>query len=95
MAIHDTQPGDQRRGNPMPTNHDVRTRRHADSTQSITNKIDEDSGARVVTKDGQIIVYDVNDKASIVIGLVPEYSSEPLFIVAKSGYDVFTDILEI
>lgn len=94
MAIHDTDISGGT-SSPMPTNHDLKQQRSADSSSSITNKIDDDSGARVVTKDAQIIVYDADGKATIVMGLVPEYGSEPLFIVAKSGYDVFEDILEI
>lgn len=88
MAIHDTQPGDQRRGNPMPTNHDVRARRHADSTQSITNKIDEDTGSRIEWRDAAMVVRNADGVAKIYIGIPNEYSGDPIFAISKDGYDV-------
>lgn len=84
MAIYDT--NHQGEGRPNPTNHDVRIRRHADSTQSITNKLDEDTGARVETRDGYITVFDGTDNR-VIMGLLPD--GEYGIVVTKVGEDAF------
>lgn len=50
---------------------------------------------RMVFKNGLILTYDSNNKCSSVYGYIPELSTVPVFIIAKDGYDVFTDILGI
>ncbi len=50
---------------------------------------------RMAFKNGLIITYDDDNKASSVYGYIPSVSSVPVFIIAQSGYDVFTDVLGI
>lgn len=95
MAVHDVDTTSDNRTSASPLHHDVSSARKADGTQGVTQKVNDDTGPYVRTKDGQIVVYDTNNRAVIVMGIVPQYSDEPLFIVAKDGYDVFTDILEV
>jgi len=95
MALHDVDTKSDTRSNASVDKHDSLSERKADGTQGISQKIDTTEGPYVKTLNGQIVVYNSNDQAVIVMGIVPEYSDEPLFIVAKDGYDVFTDILEV
>lgn len=44
---------------------------------------------------GLIVTYDASNRVSSVYGYIPELSSIPVLITAKTGYDVFTDILGI
>ena len=50
---------------------------------------------RMVFKNGLILTYDSANRCSSVYGYVPEISTVPIFVIAKDGYDVFTDILGI
>lgn len=50
---------------------------------------------RMIFKNGLILTYDSQNRVSSVYGYVPEISSIPIFVIAKDGYDVFTDILGI
>jgi len=95
MSVHDVDMSSDSRTSATPLIHDALAERKADGTQGISQKIDTTEGPYVKTLNGQIVVYNSNDQAVIVMGIVPEYSDEPLFIVAKDGYDVFTDILEV
>lgn len=84
MAIHDVDLTG--KGSPMPTNHDHVMKRSADSTQSITNKLDDDTGARVEQRDGYISVYDGTDYR-VLLGLLPD--STYGIVVSKPGEDVY------
>lgn len=44
-------------------------------------------------KQGVILTYDSENRVSSVYGYVPGLADYPVLIIAKSGYDVFTDIL--
>ncbi len=50
---------------------------------------------RMAFKNGLLLTYDSANRVSSVYGYIPEVSTIPVFIIAKDGYDIFTDILEI
>lgn len=70
--------------------------RMAHNTLGTTYKTDgDDATQRIIFKNGLILTYDEDDRVSSVYGYIPEISDVPVFIIAKAGYDVFTDILDI
>jgi len=42
-----------------------------------------------------ILTYDASNNVSSVYGYIPNVGTTPVFIVAKAGKDVFTDVLNI
>lgn len=96
MAMHDVDKQNDNRANPILNVEDKVAVRMAHNTQGNTYRTAGlDVKQRMAFKNGLIITYDSQNRASSVYGYIPEISSIPLFIIAKDGYDVFTDILGI
>jgi hypothetical protein len=89
MGMHDVGTGDNRT-NSMPNAHDVVTERMSDGTQGITTKVNQTSKQRILTRDARIIAYDDAGLARIFLGIVPEFSNQPVFAISIDGEDVLT-----
>ena len=96
MSLHDTDKSGNSRGNPKPNVEDSQINRMAHNTMGTTYRQDSDNNnQRIIFKNGLILTYDNDNKISSAYGYIPEASAIPVFIIAKEGYDVFIDILEI
>lgn len=96
LSLHDISKGDGFRKIPRPNQNDQQVQRMAHNTLSTTYKTESTSSVqRLIFKNAMILTYDSDDKISSVYGYIPEVSDIPVLIIAKDGYDVFTDILEI
>lgn len=96
MSLIDTDKTNGNRNTPTPNSPDDSGIRRAHNTSSNTyRRTGGDVTPRMVFKNGLILTYDADNKCSSVYGYIPELSTTPVFIVAKDGYDVFTDILGI
>jgi len=96
MSLHDIDRTGSRRGLPTPNTDDTVAQRMAHNTMGTTYRTDGNtSPQRLSFKNGLILTYDEDNKISSVYGYIPEVSTTPVLIIAKEGYDVFTDILEI
>jgi len=65
------------------------------TTQNTYRATGSEVTQRMSFKNGLILTYDSQNRISSVYGYIPELSDVPVFIIAKSGYDVFVDILGI
>lgn len=96
MSLIDSDPNSDLRTTPTVNQADGVRDRMAHNTYGNTHRR---AGGSVTPRmrfmNGLIVTYDNNNKVSSVYGYIPEVSDEPLFIIAKSGYDVFTDVLGI
>lgn len=96
MSMHDIDKSSDNRGIPRPNENDALAQRMAHNTTSTTYRKDTATNRqRVSFKNGLIITYDQDNKVSSVYGYLPSVSNIPVFIIAKAGYDVFTDILGV
>lgn len=96
MAMHDVDKQSDDRANPVLNVEDKVAVRMAHNTAGNTYRTTGlDVKQRMIFKNGLIITYDSQNRASSVYGYVPQVSTIPIFIIAKDGYDVFTDILNI
>lgn len=96
MSLIDVDKQSDNRANPILNVEDKVATRMAHNTQGNTYRTTGlNVNQRMVFKNGLIITYDSQNRASSVYGYVPEVSTIPIFIVARDGYDVFTDILGI
>lgn len=96
MSLIDTDKTNGNRNTPMPNSPDDSGVRRAHNTSSNTYR--RAGGAvtqRMAFKNGLILTYDANNKCSSVYGYIPEISSIPILVIAKDGYDVFVDVLQI
>lgn len=92
--LHDISKGDAMRSLPTPnTNDDVQNRMAHNTTQTTYKKEGSSNPQRIAMKNGLILTYDSANRVSSVYGYIPALSTVPVFIIAKSGYDVFVDIL--
>lgn len=87
MSIVDIGTNDQRT-DAMPNSHDTVDNRMADGTTSFTQKVDNQTDARIVSKDAKIVLHDNNDIPRIIIGIIPELDNVPVMAVSKDGIDV-------
>ena len=99
MSIIDTDKGNLDRSNPS-LNHDGKMPAEtikAHGTISTTYKTDASiSNLKLIMKNSLIATYDTNNNITSFYGYVPGASTTvPVLIMAKAGYDVFTDILGI
>lgn len=85
MAVHDVDLSSDNRGQAMPLVHDIGTGRKADGTQGLTHKIDGDTGAYVISKDGRVLVND-GDNDRIILGLLPDGTFG--LVISQEGTDV-------
>lgn len=96
MSLHDIDKSTGGRVAPAPNTNDDLAQRMAHNTNSTSYKTDSDSNPqRIAFKNNLILTYDGENRVSSIYGYLPEVSDEPLLIIAKAGYDVFEDILEI
>lgn len=96
MSIHDVDKGNNQRSNPKPNVNDVQTNRMAHNTMSTTYKNEGNTNTqRIAFKNNLILYYDDQDRIIRVDGFIPQLVDYPVTIIAKYGYDVFTDILAI
>ena len=94
MSLVDADKGSNNRSKPTPNTNDGVGFRMAHNTNGNTYRASGSSVAqRMVFKNGLIMTIDSEDKVSSVYGYIPEVSSIPVLIIAKEGYDVFTDVL--
>lgn len=95
MSLHDIDKTTNRRTTPKPNANDAVTNRMAHNTMGNTYRNTEEVTQRMAFKNGLILTYDSDNKISSVYGYIPELSDVPVLIIAKDGYDVFTDILDL
>lgn len=95
MSLLDTDKDSTRRISPKLNVRDAVVDRMAHNTMSNTYRNTEDVTQRMAFKNALILTYDSENRVSSVYGYIPELSSVPVLIIAKEGYDVFADILEI
>lgn len=95
MALHDVDKSADKRLSPKPNASDDVMNRMAHNTMSNTYRSTPEVVQRMTFKNGLILTYDKNNKCSSVYGYIPEVSETPILVIAKVGYDVFTDILGI
>ncbi len=96
MSIHDIGSGNDRSYKVSPNSDDAVLQRMAHNTNSTTYKSEgNDTVQRMAFKNGLILTYDGDNRVSSVWGYIPAISTEPVFIIAREGYDVFEDVLEI
>jgi len=96
MSLWDVDKGSDNRLTPKPNQNDEQTQRMAHNTMSTTYKIAGTADKqRIAFKNNLMLTYDSNDLISSVYGYIPAVSTVPVFIIAKAGFDVFTDILGI
>src|SRR4051812_34820076 len=94
MALHDVDKSGDDRLNPMPNHSDEQAQRMAHNTSGMTNRKDTSPNSqRVAFKQGLILTYDSSNRVSSVYGYIPSVSDVPVLIIAKTGYDVYVDIL--
>lgn len=96
MAMHDIDKQSADRANPkLNTDDNVSNRMSHNTLGNTYRTAGLNVTPRMIFKNGLIITHDADDKVSSVYGYLPEVSDIPVLIIAKSGYDVFTDILSI
>ncbi len=96
ISLFDVSKDDSARSLPTPNADDNVANRMAHNTAQTTYKTESNTNPqRISFKNGLILTYDSENRISSAYGYIPEASTIPLFIIAKEGYDVFTDILEI
>lgn len=96
MALHDIdkQRGD--RANPQLNTDDNVANRMSHNTMGNTYRTAGlDVTPRMIFKNGLLLTYDASNRISSVYGYIPELSSIPVEIIAKEGYDVYVDILNV
>lgn len=94
MSLHDTDPNHFKRINPKPNANDVVDQRMAHNTLGTTYKTDSDTNQqRVIFKNNITLYYDDQNRVIKVDGFIPDLANYPVTIIAKYGYDVYTDIL--
>lgn len=66
MAIHDVDTTSDGRTSATPLQHDIESSRKADGTQGVTQKVNDDTGPYVSTKDGRLLVNDGSNDIIII-----------------------------
>jgi len=98
MALHSVDKDGNTRGNPSPNTHDTTedTVRMAHQTFSTTLAAQGTvQTTRIVHRNNVILYYDDQGRIIGVDGFIPSLAAYPVKIIAKYGYDVYTDILGI
>lgn len=98
MTLFDTDKTNEDRGAPVP-NHTDRLNDgsiKAHQTLSTTFKTDSSSAnVRIRFLNNVILYYDDQNRVIRVDGFIPLLAAYPVTIIAKYGYDIYTDILGI
>lgn len=101
MAIHNTDPHSINRTNPNPFTHDnmdieQRSAHNTLSTSYLGNNTNPQTNNRIRMLNNMIVTYDGQNRVTSVYGYVSSVSTvTPIFVLAKSGFDVFNDILGV
>lgn len=94
MSLWDIDKNHEKRLNPTPNQSDQVMQRMAHNTSSTTYRKDDSSNKqRVAFKNSLILYYDDQGRVIRVDGFIPALAVYPVTIIAKYGYDVYTDIL--
>lgn len=94
MSLFNVDKTNDNRSDAKPNENDVRFNRMAHNTLSTTYKTESDTNSqRIVYKNNIVMYYDDQDRVIRVDGFIPSLADYPVTIIAKYGYDVFTDIL--
>lgn len=96
MSLNDLDKNDDQRRFPRPNANDNVPHRMAHNTiQHTYRQVNSSVVPRMIFRNGIIIWFDQDNKVSAIFGYVPEVSGIPIEVIAKSGYDVFDDILGV
>lgn len=98
MALFDVDKSSDSRISPSPNSHDVLAQESvmAKQTASTSYKVNAVSTTtRLVQKNNMFIWYDDQNRVSSLYGFVPQISSIPILVIAKAGFDVYIDVLQI
>lgn len=94
MSLVDADKNSLNRGQPTPnTNDNVGFRMAHKTNQSTYRESGSAVTARMVFVQAGIMWIDSDDNVNSVYMYIPEVSTTPVLIIAKEGYDVFTDVL--
>lgn len=94
MAIHDVSKDDNARLDPKANASDARAQRDAHNTIGTAYQKDTNANKqRIAFKNNLILYYDDMGRVIRVDGFIPGLAVYPVTIIAKYGYDVYTDIL--
>lgn len=94
MSIIDVDKTGDTRLNPTLNQTDQVVQRMAHNTMSNTYRKDTNTNfQRITFKNSVILYYDDQNRVIRVDGFIPSLAAYPVTIVAKYGYDVYTDIL--
>lgn len=98
MSLFDIDKGPDR-GNPSPNTHDtvLEGANKAHQTLSTTYTTDASTAGktRVRFLNNAILYYDDQNRVIRVDGFIPSLAAYPVTIIAKYGFDVYTDVLGI
>jgi len=99
MSLTDVDKDSLDRGSPTPNHSDLLADGAVKAHQTLSTVYTTDATAnptvRLVHKNNMILTYDASNNVSSVYGYIPNVGTTPVFIVAKAGKDVFTDVLNI
>lgn len=96
MSIIDNDSTTSNRSTPtLNVNDDGGIRKAHNTNGNTYRRAGGDVTQRMAFKNGLILTYDADNKCSSVYGYIPELSTTPVLIIAKDGYDIFSDILGI
>jgi len=92
--LHDVSKDHSHRKLPKPNVTNVQLERQSHNTISTTYRVEEDTAQpRIAFKNGIILFYDDHGRIIRVDGFIPDLVDYPVTIIAKYGYDIYTDIL--
>ena len=96
MSIIDNDSTSSSRNSPTLNVNDDKGIRRAHNTYGNTlRRAGSSVTPRMVFKNGLLLTYDSANRVSSVYGYIPEISTIPILVIARDGYDVFTDILGV
>lgn len=96
MSLHDIDKDGSDRANPsLNTIDDVSERMSHNTMGNTYRRAGGNVKQRMIFKNGLLITYDKDGRASSVYGYLPSVSNVPVIVIAKTGYDVFTDVLGV
>lgn len=98
MSLHDVDKGNADRGNPSPNRADVVDAGAIKAHQTLSTSYKTDASAANVRMrfiHNGILWYDDQNRIIRADTYIPSLAAYPVTIIAKYGYDVYTDILGI
>jgi hypothetical protein len=96
MSLHDVDKGNINRGTPTPNRHDVVDAGSIKAHQTLSSTYKTDASAANVHMrfiHNGILWYDDQNRIIRADAFIPSLAAYPVTIIAKYGYDVYTDIL--